>query len=81
MTSDTAASLLPFVYSLIFILGIAGTIFWLVELVDVLRRQFADSTTKLIWVIVVLIGHFVGAVIYYFVGRSQGHFSSTPRLT
>ena len=54
------------------LIALAGTIFWIWELVDVMRREFADSNTKLIWVLVILLGHFIGSVVYYFVGRSQG---------
>lgn len=48
------------------------TLFWVVMLVDVVRRRFADPTTKLIWVLVVIFTHFVGALVYYVVGRKQG---------
>lgn len=48
------------------------TLFWLVELVDVLRRRFPNPTVKLIWVLVVIFTHFVGALVYYIVGRKQG---------
>lgn len=48
------------------------TLFWVVMLADVVRRRFADPTTKLIWVLVVIFTHFVGALVYYVVGRKQG---------
>ena len=48
------------------------SVFWVVMLVDVVQRRFADSTTKLIWVLVVISTHFVGALVYYVVGRKQG---------
>lgn len=47
-------------------------LFWVVMLVDVVQRRFADPTTKLIWVLVVIFTHFVGALVYYVVGRKQG---------
>ena len=48
------------------------SIFWLVELIDVVRRRFPDPTVKIVWVLVVIFTHFVGALVYYFVGRRQG---------
>lgn len=45
---------------------------WLWGLVDCLRREFRDSTTKLIWVVVIVVLNFIGALIYLAVGRSQG---------
>ncbi len=52
--------------------GIAATVFWIVEIVDVARRQFTDQTTKLIWLAVIILLHLLGAIIYYFAGKSQG---------
>lgn len=48
------------------------TLFWVAMLVDVLQRRFSDPTVKLIWVLVVIFTHFVGALVYYIVGRKQG---------
>jgi hypothetical protein len=62
------------------LLGIVGTIFWIIELVDVMRREFADSNLKLIWVLVILLGHFIGSLVYFFVGRQQGQIPrASPR--
>lgn len=62
-------------------IALAATVFWIVELVDVMRREFADSTTKLIWVLVILLGHFVGSLVYFYVGRRQGQLpGAAPRL-
>ncbi len=48
------------------------TIFWIMQLVDVLRRHFPEPNNKIIWALVVIFTHFIGALIYYFVGRKQG---------
>ncbi len=48
------------------------SIFWLVELIDVVRRRFPEPSTKIIWVLVVIFTHFIGALVYCFVGRKQG---------
>jgi len=51
-------------------------VLWAVALADVVRRQFRDPNTKLIWVLVVVLAHGVGAVIYLVFGRKQ---ASLPR--
>jgi Phospholipase_D-nuclease N-terminal len=51
---------------------LASFILWIYALIDVARRQFADSTTKLIWLLVVIFLHGLGAIIYLLVGRQQG---------
>jgi hypothetical protein len=61
---------------LVFVLvGLAGTVFWIWSLVDLLRRpdqQYAAAgQSKVVWLLVVLIGHFIGALIYLLVARPQ----------
>jgi type III secretory pathway component EscS len=56
------------------IIGLAGTVFMIVALVDAIRVR-SDSEyrvgTKVIWVLVILLLHCVGALIYWFVGRPR----------
>ena len=59
-------------YGVIILVSLASFVFWIVELVDVARRQFHDSNTKLLWVLIVALLHGLGALIYYFAGRPQG---------
>ncbi len=40
--------------------------FWLWMLVDCLKREFKKSDEKVIWILVILLAQFIGAVIYYF---------------
>ncbi len=54
------------------VIGLALTIFWVLELIDVCRREFRDSNTKLLWILVVVLAHGLGALIYYFAGKPQG---------
>ena len=63
------AAILFFLHFAPLIIGIALTVFWVVMLVDVVMRQFRDNTTRIVWVLVVLFGHAIGAVIYYLFGR------------
>lgn len=53
-----------------FIIGVM--VLWVWMLVDVVRREFKDDNTKLVWVLVVILAGWVGAAVYYFVGRQQG---------
>jgi predicted RNase H-related nuclease YkuK (DUF458 family) len=56
------------------IIGITAWVFTIVALVDAIKVP-NDSDyragTKLIWVLVILFGNCVGAIIYYAVGRPQ----------
>jgi beta-lactamase regulating signal transducer with metallopeptidase domain len=40
-------------------------------LVDIIRSDFKDSTTKLIWVLVVLLAPFIGSILYLIIGRNS----------
>jgi len=53
------------------IIGLAVFIFWLWSLLDIIRSDFKDSATKIIWFILVFFLYFLGAAIYYFFGREQ----------
>ena len=53
------------------ILVIASTIgLWIFALVDILRNEFTGNN-KLIWVLVVLFGSAVGAILYFLIGSKQ----------
>lgn len=46
------------------VVGLIATIFWFWMLVDLLKRKkFKD---KLVWVVVLIFLHVVGAILYYF---------------
>ena len=47
-------------------------VLWVAALVDVARRQFREPNAKLIWVLVIVFAHGVGALVYFAVGRKQG---------
>lgn len=53
-------------------LQLLSAIFWIVEIVDVARREFPTSGTKVGWVLVVVLLGCLGALIYYAFGKSQG---------
>jgi hypothetical protein len=70
--SGTLVGGLIAVWAVVAVVGLAATIFWIVELIDVLRREFADSTLKVVWLLVVFFLHGLGALLYYFIGKPQG---------
>ena len=40
-------------------------------LIDIIRSHFADSTNKIIWVLIVLFLPYLGSILYLAIGRSQ----------
>lgn len=59
------------VFLFFLLLGLAATIFWIVELVDCLKNEPDHGNSKLIWLLVILFGHGIGAVLYWCVRRPQ----------
>jgi hypothetical protein len=53
----------------LFILGIP-VILWLWALIDCLKSNF-NNNNKLVWVILIILVPFLGAILYLAIGRSQ----------
>lgn len=54
---------------LIFFIALPG-ILWLWAIIDLVKREFSDNATKIIWALVVIFIPFVGSILYLVVGRS-----------
>jgi hypothetical protein len=53
------------------IIAIVTTIVWIWALVDCLQNPRLDGTEKLVWALVILFLHVLGAIIYFAVGRQR----------
>jgi len=42
-------------------------IFWIVMLVDAATRKFKESSDKIMWILIIVLVGWLGALIYYFV--------------
>ncbi len=51
------------------IIILALSIFWIWMIIDALTNTALDGTMKIVWALVIFFLHFLGAVIYFFVGR------------
>ena len=65
---------------LLLFLFLLPSIFWIVGLVDVVRRQFPDGSIIIVWVLVVVFLNFLGALISYFVGEKRDTLAAGTRL-
>lgn len=67
--------LLPF-----FLVG-AGIIFlfvfWIMMIVDVAKRDFPRTEEKIVWVLIILLAHILGAFIYYFLVKKRDRDSTS----
>ena len=53
------------------VIGTLGTVFWLWMLIDCATKEPSTGNDKLIWMLVILFTHLLGAMIYYFARRPQ----------
>jgi Phospholipase_D-nuclease N-terminal len=51
--------------------GLLALVLWIWALADIIRRNFRNSNTKLIWIIIVILIPFLGSVLYLVLGRNQ----------
>ena len=62
-------------------INILGLIFWIYMLVDVIQRKnWEDENQKILWVLVVVLAGWIGAIIYYFVVKRPSDQKSTAEI-
>ena len=66
---------------ILFILAIiaGGTIFWLWMLIDCAINKGISDSRRLIWILVIIFTHLLGAFLYFLFGRSAGQTQNTYR--
>ena len=64
---------------IVFLWGFAALafVFWIWMLVHAITNKGLTDVEKIIWVLVVFFLHFLGALIYFFVGRPKGRGAIT----
>lgn len=58
-------------FGILALVGIVGSIFWLWMLIDCLKRNFKKDTDKVLWAAVIFFLHFVGAILYFFIVKNE----------
>ena len=53
------------------LVGVLLFVFWIWMLVDCIKNTRLSDTEKIVWVLVIIFLHFVGALIYMLVGRNK----------
>jgi len=66
---ELGISLLFFLFFLI--VGLGSTVLWIWMLVDCAMKEPAEGNDKVIWILIILLSHFLGALLYLLVRRPQ----------
>ncbi len=53
------------------VISIIAFVFWILMLVDCVKKKFKEDTEKIIWVLVIIFTGIIGALIYYFVVKNK----------
>jgi len=46
-------------------------VFWILMVIDVVQRKFKNSNEQIVWVLVIIFTHIIGALIYYFIVKRK----------
>jgi membrane protein YqaA with SNARE-associated domain len=60
----------PWQIILILVTVFLGIIPTIIALIDIVRNEFSGNN-KIVWLLVVLLGNFLGALLYFIIGRKQ----------
>lgn len=52
-------------------LAVGVTVFWIWMIIDCATNEPSEGNDKLVWILLIILTHIVGALIYYFVRRPQ----------
>ena len=67
-TADAGFALGGGLFIVFLLVAIVASLFWVWMLIDCLTSSLA-TTEKLVWVIVILFTHLLGALLYFFIAR------------
>jgi hypothetical protein len=72
MRGPEAIGAICFVYALFGLIALAALAAVIWAVVDCARRQFPEESTKIVWIIVIVVLGLLGVLIYVLVGRPMG---------
>lgn len=62
-------AMLCFFFVVLIVIG--GTIFWLAMIIECATKEADTGNSKIVWIIILVFTHFIGALLYYFVRRPE----------
>jgi len=65
----------------VFLLFLAGFAFWIWMLIDCATKEPSAGNDKIVWLLIIVFTHIVGALIYYFVRRRPRLFAESQHAS
>lgn len=53
------------------LIGLAAMVFWIWMLVDCATKEPSQGSDKIVWILVIVLTHWIGALIYFLVRRPE----------
>ncbi len=53
------------------LIGVLGTVFWIWMIVDCALHESSTGNDKIVWILVILFTHLIGALLYFFIRRPR----------
>ena len=63
--------LIPLFFLAMISLGVAGTVLWIWMLIDCATNEPSEGSDKIVWILVILFTHGLGALIYLLARRPE----------
>jgi hypothetical protein len=60
-----------FLFIFVFGFGVIGTLFWLWMIIDCPTKEPSEGNDKLIWIIIIVFTHLLGALVYFVIRRPK----------
>lgn len=81
--SDAGMALIPLILILVVVvpLALAMFAFWVWMLIHAAQNKGLGDGEKVAWVLIIALVHFLGALIYFFVGRPKANQPLVPPVT
>jgi len=76
-----AEALVVGVSNLFVFISFAGSILWVFMLIDAVKRNFEKKDEKFVWLIVLIFGGSIGAIIYLLMVKLKGGFGNIQTQT
>lgn len=78
---DVSWAVFPLLLIPLLLLSLVCFAFWIWMLVDCLTNNGLQGNDKIVWVLVILFASFIGALIYFFIGRPKRHQLVPPHVS
>lgn len=57
--------------ALFLLIAVAGFVFWIWMIVDCATHEPSEGNDKVVWILIIVLTHIIGALIYYFIRRPR----------